>query len=624
MHIEGASLAAEPPKHGLRNRFERARAFQNRTVEWFHEGDEPVAVVRAPTGAGKTATFLEIIENRELTLLVYPTNALLQQQKKRFEEAGVVPRVLSGDTLSGHGSDRVDHLLQFVNRYAGHDAIITNPDILQAVIQDLYQGSKAMEFFDGFDAVVYDEFHFYDDLAASGLLLQMKIISQRLPHAKLLLASATPNESFVEFVANRLNLETREIEATYVDDSEPFRHPVELHRRGESTIWDNREELCENLETEVRRYDESVEPHIVLVFNSAKRSNDFHDYLAVEHPNLFAVSVKDNGYDTHDPEVNVEDEEFLILNTTSKGEVGLDYDIRLLFMETPRHASDFLQRFGRAGRQHDATVHTFGLGQVSWPETSSFPDFVTSVYEALDNSQMDLDALTDLIGLRAAHAIHTREQDDWDWFNKELYDDFTDVSTYGKWKPFIDSVVEELASAGGIVSPIGKTERKLLTFTQACFSAFRGLRGQSLPCEIQYPRGDRSALTSYDLLSTLHHYSIERIVNNGSPRLIVGQPDDDRPTPITVRLPGYESRPRKYDGPYWEIERQLQDWVHDEIDRVKIGDKSSISDGLLHQFFTVIDITQAVTPAMIRCGRYQIDVETGGGPPTINAFERDL
>lgn len=624
MLVEGAALETEPPKFGLKDRFERARAFQNRTVEWFHEGKDPVAVARAPTGAGKTATFVEIVENRDLTLLVYPTNALLRQQKERFDDTEIESRVLSGETLSGHGSDRVDHLLQFVNRYAGHDAIITNPDILQAIIQGLYYGSKAMEFFDGFDAVVYDEFHFYDDLAASGLLLQMKIISQRLPHAKLLLASATPSESFVEFVADRLNLGVTSIEANYMDDGDPFRHDVVVHRNEASTIWGAREEVCALIASEVDQHAEFSEPHIVLVFNSAKRSNDFYDHLSVEYPDLFEITAKDNGYDTNDPDVNIDEQDFLVLNTTNKGEVGLDYDVRLLCMETPRKASDFIQRFGRAGRQHSAVVHTFGLGQVSWPDTSSFPAFVSSVYETLDSSQMDLDVLVDLMGLRAAYAIHARERSTLDWFNAELFDDFTDVTNFGKWKPFIDAVVDEHSSAGGIASSLGKADRKLLEFTEACFETFRGLRGQSLPAEIRYPRGDRSALTSYDLLSTLRHYDIERMERNGATRLVVGQPNDDRPAPISVRLPGYESRARKYDGAEWEIEKQLQTWIHREIDRADLESKTSINNGLLHRFFNVLEITQAVTPTMVRCGRFQINVEHGDGPPEVTAFERDL
>ena len=78
MLVEGASLAVEEPKYGLAERgFDRARAFQNRVAEWVHEGDSTVAALQAPTGAGKTATFRELIDTNGITLLVYPTNALL-------------------------------------------------------------------------------------------------------------------------------------------------------------------------------------------------------------------------------------------------------------------------------------------------------------------------------------------------------------------------------------------------------------------------------------------------------------------------------------------------------------------------------------------------------------------
>lgn len=176
MRINEARLATEPPKYGLADRFDTARAFQNRTVEWIHDDTSPVAVVRAPTGAGKTATFVELIDESKLSLLVYPTNALLQQQQKRLADDGISARVLNANTLSGTGYERKNELRQYTNPFAGHDAVITNPDILQAIIQGLYIGNDTMEFFDGFDAVVYDEFHFYGDLAASGLLLQIKII----------------------------------------------------------------------------------------------------------------------------------------------------------------------------------------------------------------------------------------------------------------------------------------------------------------------------------------------------------------------------------------------------------------------------------------------------------------
>jgi phosphoribosylaminoimidazole-succinocarboxamide synthase len=124
VRIDGASLATESPKHGLADRgFDHARAFQNRIVEWVHDGTEPVAVLRAPTGAGKTATFHELIEARSVPLLVYPTNALLRQQRKRFSDEGIDVAVLNSETLSGHGRDRVEELIAYFDDYdAYHDA----------------------------------------------------------------------------------------------------------------------------------------------------------------------------------------------------------------------------------------------------------------------------------------------------------------------------------------------------------------------------------------------------------------------------------------------------------------------------------------------------------------------
>ena len=180
MKISGASLATEPPKYSLeRQGFDQARAFQNRVVEWIRDGEEPVAVLRAPTGAGKTATFHELIETRRVPLLVYPTNALLRQQRTRFERDYDVG-LLDSTTLEGHGNERVENLIEFFDYYQNdNDDIVTNPDILQATIQDMYRGGKAMRIFNNIDAVVFDEFHFYDALAASGLLLQTKIIEER-------------------------------------------------------------------------------------------------------------------------------------------------------------------------------------------------------------------------------------------------------------------------------------------------------------------------------------------------------------------------------------------------------------------------------------------------------------
>jgi CRISPR-associated endonuclease/helicase Cas3 len=627
MLIRGASLATEEPEYGYEQRgFAHARSFQNRVAEWVHKDDETVAVLRAPTGGGKTATFHELIESRSLTLLVYPTNALLRQQRMRFQNEGVDVAVLNSNTLDGRGHERTENLLSFVDQYgADHEVVITNPDILQAIIQDMYRGNQAMDFFSRFDAIVYDEFHFYDALAASGLLLQNKIISERIPDAKILLASATPKEEFVEFIDKRIGIDVRSISSEYVDAGDRFREDVTLHRHEEKRILNVKEAIAEKLLDMVESIDSYDEPHVVLVFNSAKDSNEFHQYLGDEYPTVFEHAEKDNGFDTGDDNVNLDETEFYILNTTSKGEVGLDYDIRTLYMENPypTRASAFLQRFGRAGRESEATVHTYGLGQGPWKDEVSFPEFAGQIYETLDEPQMDLDWLSDLVGFRAAYALYSREQSD-SWFDQALRQDFAEnIERFDRWHGFIWAIQEEIDEIGGLGGKYTETssEAKLLQFTKECFKTFRGLRGRSLPAEIKYPRGDRIGMTTYDLTTTLRNYEIDRVEEG--PVFVLSPSDDSISSVVTARLPEYESEPTRYDEATSEIESTLQTKIHRKIDQVDLNADFEPSIELLHRFFDIIRITDAIVPSQLTTRNYKIQInDSGTGPPEIDPIQR--
>lgn len=627
--VAGAGLATEPPEPALADRdFDHARAFQNRVVEWVREGEAPVAALRAPTGAGKTATFHELIDSRDMTLLVYPTNALLRQQRARFEVENTQVGVLNGNSLDGRGHERTENLLRFVNRFAAdHEVVLTNPDILQAVIQDMYHGGDVMRFFDQFDAIVYDEFHFYDALAASGLLLQTKIIEERHRNPKVLLASATPNEDFVDFLRERIGLSVRDIDSEYAEEGDQFRRSVEVVRHEERRIRDHRDAVATALRDEIESNEDYNKPHAVVVFNSAKDSNDFHDFLSEEYPKVCEHAAKDNGFDTNDETVDLDDERFYVLNTTSKGEVGLDYDITTLYMESPRKASAFLQRFGRAGRESDATVHTYGLGQGPWGENIDFPTFAQQVYEGLEATQMDSEWLADLVGFRAAHAIAAREEGP-GWFNEELREDFeANVEQYNRWHGFIATVEREIEDIKNGFEP-GKYQKnsdaaKLLMFTRRCFKAFRGLRGQSLPASIKYPRGDRLGVTTYDLTTTLRHYDIKRVEAND---VFVLQPsDEDALSAVTARLPEYETEPAQYNKPTSEIEDLLQTKIHRRIDQMELEDEFEVSTELLHRFFRIIRIVDAIIPSQITTAEYEIEIDAGeNGPPKINARRRQI
>lgn len=618
MRVKSAALAIESPAKGFGRRgFEHARSFQNRVAEWAHDdATEPVAVLQAPTGAGKTATFYEVIKENDLTLVVYPTNALLNQQLERFREwEDVDAEPLNSDTLRGHGDERVENLLQHGDRFEGHDVVVTNPDILQAIIQNLYQGStKPMAFFNRFDAVIYDEFHFYDDLAASGLLLQIHVMHDRRG-TNVLLASATPNDSFVEFVGNELSLPVRNITAEYVSNGDRFRQPVTVKRHESRTINEEREDVAERLRELAESADTLDEPQVALVFNSVAASNDFHRYLAEEFPTVFEHVAKDNGFDTNDPDASLKSRDFFALNTTSKGEVGLDYDIRTLFMETPATPSAFLQRFGRAGREHDAVVHLFGLGDMAWPDEISYPEFAESVYDGLGSHRSqdeEIAVLRSLVGMRAAYAIHSRIGES-EWFGGELFEDFESVSEYGKWRAFFRSVETTLESAGEFSSPVRQRSatRKILDFARHCFSAFESLRGRSLPVDVRYPRGNRRALTSYDLLTTLRYYDIEDVEPDET--LVVSRRESGQRVAITARFPGYENRPQDYGGSNSEIEQMLSRWVYPEVEEADFTG-TEVDEGVLRQFFSDLPLPKAVMPLEVRYSDYVAYVDQDGIP----------
>lgn len=627
--IAGASLATEPPEPPLKERgFEYARAFQNRVIEWIHDGIDPVSVVRAPTGAGKTATFYELIESRDMTLLVYPTNALLRQQRERFEDDDVDVAVLNANTLDGHGHERTEQLLSFVNKYAtDYDAVLTNPDILQAAIQDMYLGSDPMRFFNKFDAIVYDEFHFYEALSASGLLLQIKIIEERQSDPKILLASATPNEEFVRFLRERIGLTVRDVDSKYNSDGDQFRHRMFVRRHEDSKIIDCRDQIAAELQDKIDAVDEYGEPQIVLVFNSAKDSNDFHDFLYREYPTVFEHTAKDNGFDTNDEAVNLDETEFYILNTTSKGEVGLDYDVTTLYIEKPFTASAFLQRFGRAGRQSEATVDIYGLGQGPWGADVDFPTFIEQIYEGLESTQMNQNRLADLVGFRAAYAISEREAGS-SWFNQELREDFeTNIDKYDQWYGFIQAINAEHGEIKDGFGP-GKyqqnsPEAKLLDFTKECFKTFRGLRGQSLSASIKYPRGDQLGVTTYDLSATLRKYDIVDVDDDDT--LVLGPLEDDVLSTVTARLPAYETEPTQYNQPTTEIERLLQTKIHRRINQAELNDDFSVSTEMLHRIFEIIRIVDAIIPSRITTSEYDIEIDSDtNGPPEIDVQARQI
>jgi len=605
MKVEGASLElADTDRESFP--FDEARRFQQEFFDWV-ENDTQFCVMQAPTGAGKTAAFTELCKKKKKTLLVYPTNSLVEQQKQRLEEEGLDVEILNSDSLEGSGTERLESLMSFTANYRGN-VIATNPDILQTIIQNQYTDvpGKAMEFFDRIEAVVYDEFHFYSDFESSGLLMQSEIIAGKNGDAEIIFCSATPNEKYTEAISESLGEKADVIEAEYTDSKPKFREEVEVERHGE-TITTEQENSKEIIEEKLEELEDTEEHRMAVIFNSAYRSNRFYKYLCQE--GLGEDVEKDNGYDTQS-DVSI-DRSAPVLVTTSKSEVGLDFDIELMLMEKPKTASSFIQRFGRAGRKSPAEVHIFKLGKVTWwREDISFPEFEKKIYEELDLKSSSVSRIEEFMGMRAAKASYDREKDVKDrnisTVYSEMYQDLGELPNYGKWKSFLHDL--ELEDSGGPFSGknYSKQTTKIVNFTEDCVEVLASLRGRSINEKIVYPRGNEKSATTYSLLSVLQNYRIQEVAEEA---IEVKEKEEDDNTNIRVKMPGFEKEYRRYDGSLSQIEDKLQKWIRKRIVRSNIEEETELNKNQLKYFLKTLKITRSAIPAEISYGEYSFKLE---------------
>jgi CRISPR-associated endonuclease/helicase Cas3 len=593
-----------------------ARKFQNNALDWMHEDTEDLAVLNAPTGSGKTATFIEMCQQRGKTLLVYPTNALIQQQCDRLKKKGIDALNINGNTLRLQGEDRAKELTKKIEM---NDVVITNPDILQSVLSGRYfdRANKAIEIFDLFNQVIYDEFHFYSHFACSGIIMQVYTVAKR-SSPKIMLASATPNPDVVQALESLHS--TREITPTYSENGSQFRYRTEIERCSSEGILNNRDDIATKLLELIEDFNENAETKIALIFNSVYDSNSFFQYLSQEFPKVYERTEKDNGYDTNRDE---EKKDKLILNTTSKGEVGLDYDIQHLFMEKPADADSFIQRFGRAGRRSPATVYLYKTGKLSWPEHMNFPEFEDNVRETINTGKDNSDKIKELMGLRGAYAIHNRETDKFNALgqpgaNREIYEDFRIYQTYGKWRKFLQDIDSSLNKNSGL--PLSPDTKKLLRFTKHCTEALGSLRGQTLNTKIEYPRGSSLEETSYSILSAFKYYSIESI-DKKEEIITLEDIGDQRASSLTITLPEYSKKQEDVRGPRNLVERDLQKKFHDL--RIEKSDLSAepVSKGQIHEFFHTISIFQSVIPKTISYDGYEFVIDHDSKIPKITEIE---
>lgn len=608
--VDGAALPTEPAPDSFP--YPEIRTFQQEFLEWCDDPhSEPIAILEAPTGSGKTASFGDLIkQSPQPTLIIYPTNALLNQQKEVLEDMdGITPTVIDGQTLSGSGLDRTNELEQYAAPPYRHNAILTNPDILQAILQGQYidpNDKLITSFFDNISGVIYDEFHFYDEFEISGILLQLKTFRERATFSdstpQLVLSSATPDKQYLSFIENELNIPTRRITATPRDPStgDQFRHQTSICRFTDS-LYSYREEVAEQLLALVRNSTDVSTPSVALIFNSAKESNQFHDFVTKEYGEVNRHMKTDNGYDTNADLPRGQEDEFFILNTTSKGEVGLDFDIRALYMDAPHTAPAFIQRIGRAGRQTASEVYVYGLNDIGWGDTASYGEFTENIYRSIENPFQNTNRIRNLIGMRAATSVKQR-QETGQYITDEVYNDFSSASTFHKWSQFLQNM--EVSTDNAFQKP-NKHTRRLLNLIGECEDALCSLRGSGETVELTYPAGATQRTTEYGLVTAIAHYEVDADSIDDPPYRLTSARDD--PTEVDVVIRHFET---VYSEPYYDYRYDPFDpeQLTSCIRKSNLGVVTDINSPHLTEFIQHMG-PHAKSPAKIVTPQITIDVD---------------
>ncbi|HRW99837.1 MAG TPA: type I-D CRISPR-associated helicase Cas3', partial [Cyclobacteriaceae bacterium] len=351
--VEEVYLPSVEDTYGLAPEGRKLRAFQKEFIDCVNDEDADVIQLEAPTGAGKTLCFEYLLNQKHKVLLLYPTNALIQSQMQRFEDEGFRVANISSKILKRRGPERARELWSLIKR---KDIILTNPDIFQAIIGAMYRNPEGdlIQAFHQFNYVIYDEFHAYGEFELSGILTQIALF-QNMSWCRVILSSATPKHEILDLL-NLVRIgkdrrtpivKTVKAEPGSSEDEKPIRYrtEVEFHQ---GKILDYTEEIADKL-MDVTKDIEMSGPQILLIFDRVKDSNCFYSRLYKEYPDLYRYVEKDNGYDTNQIG-DAPDFTKPILISTNKSELGLDYPIKMLFMEDGFSFDSFIQRFGRAAR----------------------------------------------------------------------------------------------------------------------------------------------------------------------------------------------------------------------------------------------------------------------------------
>ncbi len=324
----------------------------------------------SPTGSGKTISWLKpVLDDRMKVIAVYPTNALVIDQKKQVDRAierfGYNPRdfhvqAITSDLLIEEkelypdeiGLRKGQLLNRIIRKGRGRGLILlTNPDILTLALKDAYYEHNIREAIRGVDMIIVDEFHLASVKQSDMLLFMMHEMStdKRSHLKKYVFLSATPNRQIVERAKKvELNVVVLDDKSTPLSSSEgrPVLPQLTLLLRS-GAIYRTYELIKEDLDYFVdlckRQLSNGNRAKTVFILDGIYEVDEVFNVLkeALEDQKFNVERV-----DGLHPATEEKLKNFDVLVSNSSVEVGIDFNVdRLVFSGYSK--SKLLQRIGR-------------------------------------------------------------------------------------------------------------------------------------------------------------------------------------------------------------------------------------------------------------------------------------
>ena len=372
--LHNLNVAALPSEYRATLRYHQARTWQA-----IMNSDADVIFDTALTGDGKSlAGQLPMLVNGWSGLFLYPTNELIEDQKKQVEQyirafnARLLCRTMYSEAITEamQQADTTSRSSLIRRYFKSSDSILSNPDLFHMFgsynygsdadkREHVYQMPSILDYF------VLDEFHTFGLQQIISVLNIMNYQKVAFPHDRLkyVFLSATPTKFFKKMLKDS-GFKVEEIAGSYSSfpahgyTQSPIVQPVTLYIKSMSEQgaygW-AKEHLSELIEF----YQANPGTKGVFIVNSVATAKRLIDFYKAELQEKRSIQVAENTGLTNEAErKRARDKDVQLVVATSTVDVGVDFHINLLIFESSG-AGTFVQRLGRLGRHVRTDWHEY-------------------------------------------------------------------------------------------------------------------------------------------------------------------------------------------------------------------------------------------------------------------------